>query len=43
VTEPSASGPLAGRQGHTAPPLLGQHDDEILQWLANGPDEGNDR
>ena len=37
------AGAQAGRQGHSAPPLLGQHDDEILQWLENGPDEGNDR
>jgi crotonobetainyl-CoA:carnitine CoA-transferase CaiB-like acyl-CoA transferase len=33
------AGAAAGRKGHSAPPLLGQHDDEILRWL----DEGNDR
>jgi crotonobetainyl-CoA:carnitine CoA-transferase CaiB-like acyl-CoA transferase len=33
------AGAPAGRKGHSAPPLLGQHDDEILRWL----DEGNDR
>ena len=33
------AGAPAGRKGHSAPPLLGQHDDEILRWL----EEGNDR
>jgi crotonobetainyl-CoA:carnitine CoA-transferase CaiB-like acyl-CoA transferase len=33
------AGVPAGRQRHSAPPLLGQHDEEILRWL----DEGSDR
>jgi formyl-CoA transferase len=33
------AGAPTGRTQHTAPPLLGQHDGEILRWL----DEGNDR
>jgi crotonobetainyl-CoA:carnitine CoA-transferase CaiB-like acyl-CoA transferase len=30
------AGAPAGRQGHRAPPLLGQQDEEILGWLAEG-------
>ncbi|MGY1762047.1 CaiB/BaiF CoA transferase family protein [Geodermatophilus sp. SYSU D00779] len=30
------AGAPAGRQGHGAPPLLGQHDEEILGWLEEG-------
>jgi crotonobetainyl-CoA:carnitine CoA-transferase CaiB-like acyl-CoA transferase len=32
------TGDPAGRQRHSAPPLLGQHDDEILHWLEEGDD-----
>ncbi|SHN85701.1 CoA-transferase family III [Geodermatophilus obscurus] len=32
------AGAPAGRQGHSAPPLLGQHDEEILGWLEEGSD-----
>jgi formyl-CoA transferase len=34
------AGAPAGRRRHSAPPRLGQHDEEILGWLA---EEGNDR
>jgi hypothetical protein len=33
------AGAPAGRVQHTAPPLLGRHDEAILNWL----DEGEER
>ncbi|SOE03835.1 CaiB/BaiF CoA transferase family protein [Blastococcus haudaquaticus] len=37
------AGAPAGRARHSAPPLLGQHDDEILRWLGGTPDQEEGR